>query len=59
MPSKSDKQKRFFDWMAHDKEAAIEHGIKPEVACEWHNADMALKKEQERKEENPNQFKKE
>lgn len=34
MPSKSDKQKRFFDWMAHDEKAAKDHGIKTEVAQE-------------------------
>lgn len=49
MPSKSQKQERFFTIAAHDPEFAKEHGIDPEVAKEWHEADK--KKHEEEKEQ--------
>jgi len=39
MPSKSKAQARLFAIAAKDPEFAKQHGIKPEVAKEWHEAD--------------------
>ncbi len=49
MPSTSKAQEKFFTIAAHDEEFAKEHGIDPQVAKEWHEADKK-KDEQEEKE---------
>lgn len=50
MPSKSKEQERFFNIAAHDEQFAKDHGIKPETAKEWHEADKAKRAEEEKKE---------
>lgn len=51
MPSVSDKQKRFFAWLAHDEEAAKKLGVDPEVAKDFHEADKKKDAEDEKKSE--------
>lgn len=47
MPSTSEKQKRFWRYMAHDEEARKERGISKETAEEWVKADQKADKEKE------------
>lgn len=35
IPAKSKSQERFFQWLAHNPEAAKEHGMKPATAKEY------------------------
>jgi hypothetical protein len=51
MPSKTDKQKRFFAWLSHDEESAKKLGVDPEVAKEFHEEDKKKDKEIEDKKE--------
>lgn len=51
MPSVSDKQKKYFAWLAHDSKAAKEQGVDPKVAKEFHEADKKKDAEDKKKSE--------
>lgn len=43
MPSKSKEQEKFFTIAAKDEEFAKKHGLTPQQAKEWHEADKQKK----------------
>lgn len=51
MPSVSEKQKKYFAWLAHDPKAAKEQGVDIDVARDFHEADKKKDAEDKKKSE--------